>query len=190
MRTDKWLGEPRSFSRWCGDNISREIDLRQGHLARHCDFSEISGLIWDGTARYGASGALSGAERTGKDNTAAIYWAMLKLYAGARPHFTIQYVRHACAHTHTHTYVPPFVRIRLARGADHANVISVIRAPSMALAWATMTINRNEPRRVTSGRRFSEGRGRRSMRYTPSLYTYLIWNSNISTRPGSIAVMV
>jgi len=36
---------------------------------------------WHDTARYGAGGALSGAERTGKDNGAAIYWVTLKLHA-------------------------------------------------------------------------------------------------------------
>lgn len=77
---------------------------------------------WHDTARYGAGGALSGAERTGKDNGAAIYWVALKLYTVARSHFASPYVYvHACAH------IRALVRARLKTPlADHANVISVI----------------------------------------------------------------
>lgn len=118
-----------------------------------------------GTARYGASGALSGAERTGKDNAVAIYWAMLKLYAGARPHFRM-YGTLARAHAH----IPPFVRIRLACGWSRECYLGYRSAVDGARMSNKVTINRkNEPRR---GRRFSEGRGERTPTIDDELHAF------------------
>lgn len=97
------------------DNISSEdprLCVREGAPERHCNPASrrLPGLIWDGTARYRASGALSGVERTGKDNGAAIYWVTLKLYTVRAPafrYFVCPVAAHACANTLS------LVRVRL-----------------------------------------------------------------------------
>lgn len=79
---------------------------------------------WHDTARYGAGGALSGAERTGKDNGAAIYWATLKLYA-VRARISLFHVYVQATRLRAHSHI--LVRARLDPApADHASVISVI----------------------------------------------------------------
>lgn len=66
-----------------------------GTPGRHCNPAsrEITrtNMGWHDTAQYGAGGALSGAERTGKDNGAAIYWVTFKLYT-VRGHISLFYV--------------------------------------------------------------------------------------------------
>lgn len=77
------------FRRVRAEIISQARTISQvacaGTPGRHCNPAsrEITrtNMGWHDTARYGAGGALSGAERTGKDNGAAIYWVTLKLHA-------------------------------------------------------------------------------------------------------------
>lgn len=70
-----------------GDNISSgDPRLCAGTPGKRCNPASLGEITrtnmgWHGTARYSASGALSGVERTGKDNGAAIYRVTLKLYA-------------------------------------------------------------------------------------------------------------
>lgn len=140
------------------------------------------------SAWYRASGALSGAGRTGKDNGAAIYWATRKLYAGARPRSLFRMYG-----TPARTHTPPFVRIRLARGWSRKCYLGYQSAVDGACTSNQVTINRGNERRVAAGdtrRAFS----RRTWRTNKTLstideirllFTRLIWNSNISRQTES-----
>ena len=98
-------------------------------------------------------------ERTSKDNGPAIYWATVKLYAGARPRFTISYVRHAYTHTythtHTHTHTSPFRALTISSWLI-TRIISVIKVPSNGARTSNkVTINCNNECRGASKTRWS-----------------------------------